>query len=45
VEDVADTVYFLSKGIVISHAPVRVFTKEHGSIEEAYFQEAQITYA
>jgi len=45
VEDVADIVYFLSKGIVISQGRVSDFINEWGSIEEAYFKEAQIIYA
>ena len=45
VEDVADHVYFLSKGNVLSSDTVSGFIQRYQSIEEAYFHEAQITYA
>jgi ABC-2 type transport system ATP-binding protein len=41
VEDVADIVYFLSKGQVISFDEVNSVLNQHGSIEEAYFHEAR----
>jgi len=41
VEDVADIVYFLSKGSVISFDEVNSVLNQHGSIEEAYFHEAR----
>ena len=41
VEDVADIVYFLSKGAVISFNEVNHVLTEYGSIEEAYFHEAR----
>jgi ABC-2 type transport system ATP-binding protein len=41
VEDVADVVYFLSQGIVLSSGDVSSFIEKNGSIEEAYFNEAK----
>jgi ABC-2 type transport system ATP-binding protein len=41
VEDVADFVYFLSKGKVISYGKVSSFIEKNGSIEEAYFNDAR----
>ena len=41
VEDVADIVYFLSKGKVISSGNVSDVLNQHGSIEDAYFHEAR----
>ncbi len=43
VEDVADEVYFLIKGRVVSHGPVKTFIKKHGNIEKSYFEEAKIS--
>lgn len=45
VEDVADIVYFLSKGKIISSDQVTKVIEKQGSIEEAYFHEARKTYA
>jgi len=45
VEDVADRVYFLSNGTILSSDCVSQYIQRYGSIEEAYFHEAQITYA
>lgn len=45
VEEVADRVYFLSKGTVISSGDISKYIQRYGSIEEAYFHEAEITYA
>ncbi|MEF8848215.1 MAG: ABC transporter ATP-binding protein [Candidatus Thermoplasmatota archaeon] len=42
VEEVADVVYFLSKGKVVSSGNVSSFTDGYGSIEDAYFHEAGI---
>ena len=39
VEQVADQVYFLKKGELISNAEVKNYIKKYGSIEEAYFSE------
>ena len=41
VEDVADIVYFLTKGEVVSSGDVSSFLKNNGSIEESYFIEAK----
>lgn len=41
VEDVADIVYFLSRGKVISSGNVSNFIEQNGCIEEAYFNEAR----
>jgi ABC-2 type transport system ATP-binding protein len=41
VEDVADIVYFLSQGVVLSFGEVAGFIKKDGSIEAAYFSEAK----
>ncbi len=41
VENVADVVYFLSRGKVISSGDVSSFIDKNGSIEEAYFSEAR----
>jgi len=41
VEDVADVVYFLKQGNVISFGDVSTYIKKNGSIEEAYFCEAE----
>lgn len=41
VEDVADYVYFLSQGKILSNGEVSSFVKKHGSIENAYFKEAE----
>jgi ABC-2 type transport system ATP-binding protein len=41
VEDVADVVYFLSQGTVLSSGDVSSFIEKNGSIEEAYFNEAE----
>jgi len=41
VEDVADIVYFISKGNVLSSGNVSDFIDKNGSIENAYFNEAK----
>ena len=41
VEQVADIVYFLSKGEIISKNSVNHYIQRYGNIEEAYFQEAE----
>ena len=41
VEDVADIVYFISKGNVLSSGKVSDFIDKNGSIENAYFNEAK----
>ena len=41
VEDVADVVYFLTRGNVVSSGDVSSFIEKNGSIEEAYFHEAE----
>jgi len=40
VEDVADVVYFLKQGNIISYGAVSSFIKKNGNIENAYFSEA-----
>jgi len=45
VEDVADVVYFLSKGKVISFGEVSDFIEKNTSIEESYFNETRLKYA
>lgn len=45
VEQVADEVSFLSKGTVLSTNTVSSVIKTHGSIEDAYFQEAEKKHA
>ncbi|MFO8078291.1 MAG: ABC transporter ATP-binding protein [Thermoplasmatota archaeon] len=45
VEQVADVVSFLSKGIVLSTDTVSSVIEKHGSIEDAYFNEARESHA
>ena len=40
IEQVADVVYFLKKGNVVSYDDIPTFIDKNGSIEEAYFHEA-----
>jgi len=40
VEDVADVVYFLMNGSIVSSGDVSDFIEKHGDIEQAYFHEA-----
>lgn len=41
VEQVADEVYFLKKGNIVSSDQINIFIEKYGSIEEAYFREAE----
>ena len=41
VEKVANEVYFLKKGRIVSHDIVKNYIKKFGSIEDAYFSEAE----
>ena len=41
VEKVANNVYFIKKGRIVSHDIVQNFIKKFGSIEDAYFHEAE----